>query len=61
MLYKESWMESLNRYVEDEARLEETKKSEQPMMSYFDTMLPEEVKEVARKSAHRSLRGRLRR
>lgn len=61
MTYQESWMESLNRYVEDEARLKEAKKTNQPMMNYFNTMLPEEVKEVARKSAHRSLRGRLRR
>lgn len=61
MLYQESWMESLERYVEDEARLEAAKKTEQPMLDYYSKMLPEEVHELANKSARRVMRNRFRR
>ena len=58
MLYKESWMESLENYVEEQEKL---KKPVQPMIDYFNRLLPGEATELAHKSARRVMKRLYRR
>ena len=58
MLYKQNWMESLENYVEEQEKL---KKPVQPMIDYFNQLLPGEATELAHKSARRVMRRLYRR